>query len=461
LSQRLFAHRALLPQGWAADVAIGIGDDGAILSAEAGSTADGAEVVRGALVPAMPNVHSHAFQRGLAGRTGRYAHDRSDTFWTWRDVVYDFLDRIDADAFEAVTAQAYVEMARAGYATVAEFHYVHHDAQGRPLVDPAENAWRVVAAARTAGIGLTLLPVFYAHAGFGGTPPTRRQRRLVHTTDTFHRLYEALSQRSVADDYVLGIAPHSLRAVTPEELGQVIRFAAPGTPIHIHVAEQTREVDDCYAWSRLRPVEWLLTQAAVDERWCLVHATHMTEREVRGLATSKAVAGLAPTTEADLGDGTFAAEAYWGNGGRYGVGSDSNTIIDPFAELRQLEWSQRLRLRRRNVLTGEGEATVGNALWQSALQGGAQAVGRNTGAIAPGARADLVVLDPDDPALAEQPADCVLDAAIFGPARRPVRDVMSGGHWIVRDGHHAQEDDVLRRYRAVLATIDLRAGEGR
>jgi formimidoylglutamate deiminase len=402
----------------------------------------------------MPNVHSHAFQRGLAGRTGRHSHDRSDTFWTWRDVVYDFLDRIDADALEAVTAQAFVEMAKAGYTSVAEFHYVHHDAEGRPHADPAENAWRVVEAAKVAGVGLTLLPVFYAHAGFGGTPPTHRQRRLVHAPDTFRQLYEALGEAKSRHGYVLGIAPHSLRAVTPDELGEVLRFAAPDAPVHIHVAEQTREVDDCYAWSRMRPVEWLLSQAAVDERWCLVHATHMTEREVRGLAASRAVAGLAPTTEADLGDGTFPAEAYLVNGGRYGVGSDSNTVIDPFVELRQLEWSQRLRLRRRNVL-GEGHVTVGNALWQSALAGGAQAVGRDTGRIAAHARADLLVLDDDDPALAEQPADCVLDAAIFGPARTPVRHVMSGGRWIVRDGHHAHEEEVLRRYRAVLANIRL------
>ena len=452
---RLFARHALLPQGWAENVLLDIAPDGTLAAVTPDSEPDGAERTGGPLVPAMPNVHSHAFQRGLAGRTGRRSHDRSDTFWTWRDVVYEFLDQIDADALEAVTAQAYVEMAKAGYTTVAEFHYVHHDPEGRPYADPAENAWRVVNAAKIAGLGLTLLPVFYAHGGFGGGPPTPRQRRLVHAPHTFFRLFEALTQAREAHGYVLGIAPHSLRAVTPEELGQVVRFAAADAPIHIHVAEQTREVDDCYAWSRMRPVEWLLTQAAVDQRWCLVHATHMTEREVKGMAQSGAIAGLAPTTEADLGDGTFPAEAYLVNGGRYGVGSDSNTVIDPFVELRQLEWSQRLRLRRRNVLTGEGDVTVGTALWQAALQGGAHAVGRRTGAIEAGARADLLVLDTADVALAEQPAEFVLDAAIFGPARRPVRDVMSGGQWIVRDGRHAREDDVLARYRAVLAGIKL------
>jgi formimidoylglutamate deiminase len=454
MSTRLFAARALLPAGWARDVAIDIDGTGVIASVGSGGAPTGAETLRGPLVPGMPNVHSHAFQRALAGRTGRGSPDRSDTFWTWRDVVYDFLDRIDADALEAVTAQAYVEMVKAGYTSVAEFHYVHHDVHGRPHADPAENAWRVVRAARTAGIALTLLPVFYAHGGFAGAPPTPRQRRLIHTPDAFARMVERLSAQRQAQGYVLGIAPHSLRAVSPRELAAVLALPDVDGPVHIHIAEQIREVEDCFAWSGLRPVEWLLAHAQVDARWCMVHATHMIERELIGVAQSGAVVGLAPTTEADLGDGTFPAEAFVAHEGRYGVGSDSNTVIDPFDELRQLEWSQRLRLRRRNVLSGDADVTVGNALWRAALAGGAQAVGRATGAIEPGARADFVVLDADDPALAEQPAEYLLDAAIFGPVRRAVRDVMVGGRWLVRDGRHHAEDAVLARYRGVLAAID-------
>jgi formimidoylglutamate deiminase len=234
----------------------------------------------------------------------------------------------------------------------------------------------------------------------------------------------------------------------------VVRLAAPGAPVHIHAAEQTKEVDDCFAWSRLRPVEWLLTQASVDARWCIVHATHMTEKEVAALAASGAVAGLAPTTEADLGDGTFPGHAYLAAGGRFGVGSDSNTIIDPFAELRQFEWSQRMRARRRNVLGLAGDETIGTALWARAARGGAQAVAQPVGALEVGRRADLVVLNPSDPALAGQAADDVLDAAIFGPSRAPVRDVMAGGKWIVRDGHHIVEAEIFTRYRAALARID-------
>jgi len=451
---KLAAGAALLPEGWARDVVFDIGDDGLIVNVERGGGADGAERAAGPVVPAMSNLHSHAFQRALAGRTGRTSAAHDDSFWTWRQAMYAFLERVDAETFEAIAAQAYVEMARSGYASVAEFHYVHHDPAGKPYGDPAELAWRIVTAARAAGLGLTLLPVFYAHAGFGGMPTTEGQRRFAHTADTFTHLYERLRQCADAQGYVLGVAPHSLRAVTPEEMGHVVRLAAPGAPIHIHAAEQTKEVDDCYAWSSLRPVEWLLAHASVDARWCIVHATHMTEKEVAALAASGAVAGLALTTEADLGDGIFPGHAYLAAGGRFGVGSDSNTIIDPFAELRQFEWSQRARARRRNVLGSAGDETIGTSLWARAARGGAQAVAQPAGTLEAGRRADLVVLNTSDPALAGQSADGVLDAAIFGPSRAPVRDVMAGGKWIVRDGHHIAEAEVFARYRAALARID-------
>lgn len=452
----LLAPAALLDDGWQTDVILDIGDDGRIVQIEprrAGRTVD--ERLKGPVIPAMPNVHSHAFQRAIAGRTGMPSPDRDDTFWTWRQAMYGAVDRLDADAFEAIAAQAYVEMAKAGYASVAEFHYVHHDPHGKPYADPAELAWRIVGAAETAEIALTLLPVYYAQGNFGGAATTPLQRRFVHSVYTFEKLFDALARGAKARHYVLGIAPHSLRAVTPEALAKIVRLAANDAPIHIHVAEQTREVDDCCQWSGLRPVEWLLAHANVDKRWCLVHATHMTDREVAGLGASAAVAGLSPSTEADLGDGIFPGEAYARAGGRFGVGSDSNTMIDPFAEVRQLEWSQRLRLRRRNVMAGAAPSTVGETLWRTAAIGGAQALGLMTGRLAPGMRADLIVLDTDDPALAEQPVASVLDAAIFGPCRHPVRDLMSGGRWIVRDAHHPREQDVLRRFRAALARIKL------
>ena len=454
-----FAPAALLDDGWTRDVALFVDDAGTIERIEARSRETTGERLAGPVVPAMPNLHSHAFQRAIAGRTGTPSPDRDDTFWTWREAMYNAVERLDADMFEAIAAQAFVEMAKAGYASVAEFHYVHHDLLGKPYADPAELAWRIVSAAQTAGLGLTLLPVFYAHGNFGGAATTPLQRRFVHSTYTFEKLFAALAREATMRGYVIGVAPHSLRAVTAEELAKIVRLAPAGAPIHIHAAEQTREVDDCYQWSRLRPVEWLLSQANIDERWCLVHATHMTDREVAGLAASGAVAGLAPSTEADLGDGIFRAETYWQAGGRFGIGTDSNTMIDPFAELRQLEWSQRLRLRRRNVLVDDTDEPVGKTLWRAAAKGGAQALAQPVGSIAAGRRADWIVLDTDDPALTGQPLDRVLDAAIFGPCRRPVRDVMRGGEWIVRGGRHAREEEVFARFRSAMSRIGASAGE--
>ncbi|HYT98500.1 MAG TPA: formimidoylglutamate deiminase, partial [Casimicrobiaceae bacterium] len=395
----------------------------------------------------------HAFQRALAGRTGHAARSRDDSFWTWREAMYAFIRGVDADVFGAIAAQAYLEMAKAGYATVGEFHYVHHDPQGKAYADPAELAWRIVAAAEEVGLGLTLLPVFYAHAGFGGATMTDHQRRFAHSVDSYARLIATLNGAASERRFIVGIAPHSLRAVTADELAEVVRLGSADAPVHIHAAEQTKEVDECVAWSGMRPVEWLLKHANVDRRWCVVHATHITDDETRSLARSGATAGLAPTTEADLGDGTFPAKEYVAAAGALGVGSDSNTVIDPFAELRQLEWSQRLRLHRRNVL-GSEDLSIGTSLWARAASGGAQALGQGNGAIAVGHRADIVVLNVGDTALVHQEIDDVLDAAIFGPCRQPVRDVMSGGVWIVRDGRHARETEIFARYRAALRSLD-------
>jgi len=446
---KLFARAALLPTGWADDVLIEIGSDGNIAGVSANARPDGAERAAGPLVPGMPNLHSHAFQRALAGRTGGRSAD-GDSFWTWRQAMYAFVDRVDADAFEAIAIQAYVEMLKAGYTTVAEFHYVHHDATGRPYADPAELAMRIISAAAGAGIALTLLPVFYAHAGFGGAPPSEAQRRFVHSIDSFAQLVSMLARESASRGFTLGIAPHSLRAVTPDELAAVVALAPPRAPVHIHAAEQQREVADCLAWSGARPVDWLLDHADVDARWCVVHATHMTAGETARLAASGAIAGLAPTTEADLGDGTFPARAFVDAGGAIGIGSDSNTIVDPLAELRQLEWSQRLALLERNVLAGH-DAPVGQALYARAARGGAAAVAQPVGVIAVGSRADVVVLNVDDPALAATPWASSLDAAIFGPCRNPVRDVMVAGRWRVREGRHPREDETLARFRHAVA----------
>lgn len=448
---KLFARDALLPTGWAHDVSVDIGNDGVIRTAEIAFTAPAdAEHVQGALVPGMPNVHSHAFQRALAGLTER-GGPSADNFWTWRTEMYRFLERIGPDEHEAIATELFLEMLKAGYTSVAEFHYLHHDPAGNPYADRAEMALRIRTAAAAAGIGVTLLPVFYAHSDFGGTPPLPAQRRFVHDLEAFRRLFEGLARQRAEP---LGIAPHSLRAVAPAELAALLELARtrPDAPIHIHAAEQRKEVDDCIAWSGSRPVQWLLDHAGVDARWCLVHATHMNADEARSLAATGAVAGLCPTTEADLGDGVFPAVEYLGARGRIGIGGDSHVGVDPFLELRMVEGAQRLAREKRNVLVRDGEST-GLTLYQAALEGGARAVGQPVGAIAPGRRADLLVLDGDDPALAEQAAANLLDAAIFGPSRRVVRDVMVGGRWVIGEGHHGDEEAILLRYRQTMKRL--------
>ena len=454
---RLFAAEALLPEGWASDVLFEIDAEGGLSAATPGAAPGEAPRAAGPVVPGMPNLHSHAFQRAMAGLTER-AGPEKDSFWTWRELMYDFVGKLTPEQLETIAAQLYVEMLKAGYTAVGEFHYLHHDPEGRPYTDPAEMSKRVLAAARASGIGITHLPVLYGYGDFGGAPASEGQRRFLHAPEAFLRLLEALTGAQRNDRQVrLGIAPHSLRAVTPESLAAVLEGLAAldaSAPVHMHIAEQQKEVRDCIEWCGERPVEWLLQRALPDARWCLVHATHVTEEEAARLAGSGAVAGLCPTTEANLGDGVFPAPAFLAAGGAFGIGSDSHISIGPIEELRWLEYGQRLTLRRRNVLSGGAEApSVGANLYRRALAGGAQALGRPIGRLAPGCRADLAVLDADTPTLAGKTGDALLDALVFAGNLNPVRDVMVGGHWVVREGRHAQEDRVFAAYRRVLAAL--------
>ena len=461
--QAYFAHGAWLPAGWCRDVRIEV-ENGRIVAVAEAASPDGAERLAGPVIPGMGNLHSHAFQRAMAGLTER-ADGRGDNFWSWREVMYRFLARLAPDDCEAIAAQLYVEMLKSGYTGVAEFHYLHRDPAGKRYADAAEMAWRIGAAAETAGIALTLLPVFYAHATFGGTPPSEGQRRFIHSLDEFADLLDALFGRlraagaGAAGGGVLrrvGIAPHSLRAVTPEELSALVAMGEAhdaDAPIHIHAAEQRKEVEDSLAWSGQRPVAWLLDHQHIDARWCLVHATQLDGEETRRLAACGAVAGLCPTTEANLGDGIFNAADFLAQGGRWGIGGDSHVGVDPFRELALIEYAQRLTAARRNILAAPGCESIGAGLYRQALAGGAQALGQDTGAIAIGMRADLVVLDTDDPALAEREGHALLDAAVFGPVRQAVRDTMVNGVWLVREGRHAREADIFARYRHSLRRL--------
>lgn len=444
MSKLHFSH-ALLPEGWAEDVLVAIDGRGDIADVSPQAAPDGAATrIDGVALPGLPNLHSHAFQRGMAGLAERRGAE-ADSFWTWREVMYRFLDRLTPEDVEAIAAEAYVEMLEGGFTAVAEFHYLHHDIGGAPYADPAELAGRIAAAAAEAGIGLTLLPVFYARGGFGGAPLAGGQRRFGSDPDGFAELVEA-SRAHLAGlaDAALGIAPHSLRAATPDDLAAVLAAAPPG-PIHIHAAEQVREVEECLAALGARPVEWLLANCAVDARWCLIHATHMLPAETAALARSGAVAGLCPVTEGSLGDGIFDGAAYLGAGGRFGIGSDSNIRLDAAEELRTLEYGQRLRHRARNVLGLPGLST-GRRLLEAALAGGAQASGRRLGRLQAGARADIVVLDPAHRALVGKRGDEWLDGWLFVGDRSAVRDVWAHGRQVVAEGRHVAADRVQARF---------------
>ena len=442
------AAQALLPQGWARDVLLECAQ-GRIVAVTVDVPRPADAQALGVLVPGLGNLHSHAFQRAMAGLT-EVGGRSGDSFWSWRELMYRFLDRLGPDELQAVAEQAYVEMLEAGFTRVGEFHYLHHAPDGQRYANHAEMSARIAQAAASTGLGLTLLPVFYAHSDFGGAAPLSAQRRFLHDVDGFAALLDGCRQ-ALRDtpDAVLGLAPHSLRACTPQQLDALVQLA-PG-PIHIHIAEQLREVEACLAWSGQRPVRWLLDHAPVDARWCLVHATHLEAEEVQGIAASGAVAGLCPITEANLGDGLFPMREFVAQGGRFGVGSDSNVLIDAAEELRLLEYGQRLSLRGRNVVS-PGELSSGRWLYQQAQAGAAQALGVQAG-LAVGAAADFVELDGAHPSLHGREGDALLDSWVFAARGGAVRSVWRTGRQWVRDGRHIHRDAVAGRYRVALERI--------
>ncbi|QDW67797.1 formimidoylglutamate deiminase [Luteimonas granuli] len=442
-------EHALLPSGWAGDVCLRV-EQGRIAQVETGVPPDAGTVRLGIVVPGLGNLHSHAFQRGMAG-LAEAGGDQADSFWSWRELMYRFLDHLDPDSFQAIVELAYMEMLEAGFTRVGEFHYLHHGAGGRPYAERAEMCARVAAAAQATGIGLTLLPVFYAHSDFGGAPPTPAQARLTHDLEGFAALMEgAAAAISPLGDAVLGVAPHSLRATTPDELRALLHIT-PG-PVHIHVAEQVAEVEACLRWSGQRPVQWLLEHVDVDGRWCLVHATHVLAEEIAGIAASGAVVGLCPITEANLGDGVFPVREFLRAGGRFGIGSDSNVLIDSAEELRLLEYGQRLRLRGRNVLAPPGGGSTGRFLFEQAVSGGSQALGAAHG-LEVGGSADFVELRSGHPALQGGAGDAWLDSWLFAARNGAVESVWRRGGRLVEDGRHFRRDEIVQRYGPALRRV--------
>ena len=472
-----YADAAWLPHGWESQVRLAVAH-GCFSAVDVDSERTGPENLGRFVLPGMPNLHSHAFQRAIAGLTervtgasvpgrndqgssipGRVSQFGRDNFWSWRETMYAFAGRIDPDDLRAIAAQLYVEMLKVGYTHVCEFHYLHHQPDGKPYADAAAMSLALIEAAQEAGIGLTLLPVLYMTGGFDGRALSERQRRFGHGIDAYLELLRRLQQMENSTLRV-GVALHSLRAVPADAMRVVLDSGlVDAAPIHIHIAEQIGEVQDCLALRDARPVEWLLENAPVDARWCLVHATHMTEEETRRAAATGAVAGLCPTTEANLGDGLFPLKAWLDVDGRIGIGSDSHISVSPVEELRWLEYGQRLTTRHRNIAASSLCESTGESLWGDALFGGAQSSGANVGAIQaaadgePGTRADLLVLDDDAPMLAARSPDNAIDTFIFAGNTNLVRHVMVAGEWVVRDFHHRDEQRIATRYRNVVERL--------
>ncbi|MFT3792070.1 MAG: formimidoylglutamate deiminase [Rudaea sp.] len=459
------------PQGWTRDARIAV-DAGRVVAAQG----EAGERLGRYVLPGMPNLHSHAFQRAMAGLAEKQIHpavsnalfpdregqkaavrdrtsQQSDSFWTWRETMYTFANRIGPDDLRAIAAQLYVEMLKAGYTHVCEFHYLHHRPDGKPYADPAAMSLALVEAARETGIGLTLLPTLYLTGGFDGRALSERQRRFGLDVDAYLSLLQQLAKMENAA-LRIGVALHSLRAVPERAMREVLAAGETrAMPIHIHIAEQIGEVQDCLALRNARPVEWLLDNLPVDARWCLVHATHMSAQETQRLAQSGAVAGLCPTTEANLGDGLFPLKAYFDDSGALGIGSDSHISVSPVEELRWLEYGQRLATRHRNIAVSAANRSVGETLYAAALRGGAQAAGVAIGAIEPGARADLVVLDEAAPQLAGRDEASLVDTFLFAGNANLVRHVMANGDWAVRDFRHRDEERIAARYRETVARL--------
>ncbi|WP_170400102.1 formimidoylglutamate deiminase [Ruegeria arenilitoris] len=446
---QIHAKTALLGSDWVHDVRVEI-DHGRISRVQYQASALPDDTRVDVLLPALANLHSHAFQRAMAGMTETRMAGR-ESFWTWRNLMYRFLDRLTPDQIEAIAALVFMEMQEAGYASVGEFHYVHHQPGGAAYDHLSELSQRIFSAAHQTGIGLTHLPVLYTYGGVAQDPLSGGQLRFSNDVYRFLKLVDDCRNKLPHIDSILGVAPHSLRATSPKDLRELLQNTPKG-PVHIHIAEQVQEVADVQSALGQRPVAWLLDNADVNARWCLIHATHMTDAETRTLAQSGAVAGLCPITEANLGDGIFNGATYAEENGRFGVGSDSNIRISLPEELRTLEYSQRLRDHQRAVLV-PGEGSVGHALYTGAARGGAQALGRDAGEIAEGKLADLMAIDRTHPTLCALTDDQLLDGLCFAAPDGLVTDLWSAGRHMVKQGRHVARDQIISAYRSSIAGL--------
>lgn len=455
---KLYAKNILLSDGWATNQTLTV-EEGVITAIDSGLI-QGAEIAHGAVIPGMVNCHSHAFQRAFAGFSEQ-GSEGQDSFWTWRKIMYQFLAKLTEVDAKVIAKQLYIEMLKMGYTRVAEFHYLHHDIEGNTYEEHsaglATMADAIFQAAKESGIGLTLLPVLYQFSGFGEQTPNKGQKRFINSTTQFNKL--------VSDCFILskeysntnvGIAPHSLRAVNKESLTKAVthvRLLDKNAPVHIHISEQKKEVDDCLNHYGKRPVQWLLDNIELDKHWCLIHATHIDEHERQGIIAKQAIAGICPTTEANLGDGIFPTTEFLAENGTLAIGSDSHISVNPIEELRWLEYAQRLTKQQRAILATTEQSSVGQNLWQHAALGGAQSTNSNTGSLSLGKQADLLVLEHEKTKLFANSNQYLMDSVIFASQQHPIKDVMVNGVWVVRNQQHNEQAESANKFAALLTQL--------
>lgn len=446
--------QALTNQGWQQNVSVAVSETGTIKALLQDDNPNNYQVIENPVVPGMPNLHSHSFQYAMAGLS-EVRRNPIDSFWSWRDMMYYFAHNVSPEDLQAITAKLYLELLKGGYTEIVEFHYLHNDFDGRYYARPEALSDAIFSAGDQTGLSLTHLPVFYAHANFGGISPQDAQRRFINSRDQYALLIETLKGQK--SDYHLGLAPHSLRAVTEDEMAWLMDLRQdmlPGCPVHIHVAEQTKEVDDSIAHSGQRSVSALMNQAPVDEAWCLIHSTHLDDSEVSAIAASGATVGLCPLTESNLGDGIFRAVDFLAAGGHFGIGSDSNICTRAMHELRTLEYSQRLQHRQRNILCSDQFPNVGSYLWQKAAQGGGRAAGRAIGQLAEGYRADFVELSYSKQGImATVVPEAVVDFHMFAGQQSDIKNVYVAGNQIIRDGQHPEQTEIDASYAATIQRL--------
>jgi len=448
-----YVESALLAQGWAKNVQIKVTDSGLINKINSNVTASEEDIhLSGVLVPAMPNCHSHAFQRAFAGLC-EYSSSNNDSFWSWRSMMYRFIEHLTPEQTHIIAKQLYIEMLKAGYSRVGEFHYLHHGQDSKPYNDITEMSNQVIEAASVVGIGMTFLPVFYRYAGFGKQQPTTGQGRFTMSLDEYLQYHSKLNSNYIHSEVIIGTAPHSLRAVDIEDLKQLVSTLEPDTATHIHIAEQIPEVQQSIEFSGLRPVEYLYNHMQPNSNWTLIHATHLTQAEIQQIIGSDSVVGICPTTEANLGDGIFAHD-YLKSNGHWAIGSDSHISVNSCEELRWLEYTQRLQLNQRAVVSGPDVNSVGRNLWSKATEGGNQSLGANAGVISEGKSADFVIIDLEQPSLASKSEDKLLDSLIFSShANSAIKDVIVGGKLVLRDYKHPLEEQVANQFKQVMRDL--------